>query len=144
AALSRDFDLTVNEGKQPIGNGWQDHTLTIDEAERLIDSTPHPAIGIKLGPGGAIDFDVDGPDEKVAFKWLFEDDPLVMPSYTSGREGGEHYLAAFNPRLAVIGKATIKVRCPTGETITVRLGAGGKGAQSVLPPSYHCRQLEDG
>src|SRR5690606_23652180 len=88
--------------------------------------------------------DVDGADEKVALCWLFEDDPLVMPAYTSGRVGRERYLAAFHPRLAPIGKATIKVTCPTGESITVRLGAGGKGAHSVMPPSYHCRQVDGG
>ena len=144
AALSRDHRITVANGKAPIGKGWQHHQLTIGEAERSIDSTSHPAIGLQLGPGGAIDFDVDGPDEKVAFCWLFEDDPIVMPAYTSGRVGGEHYLAAFHPRLAAISKATVKVICPTGESIPDRLGAGGKGAHSVLPPSYHCRQGDDG
>ncbi len=144
AALTPENDITICEGKAPIVAEWQNITLSADEANHLIDTTPHPAIGIKLGPGGAIDFDVDGPDEKVAFRWLFEDDPLPMPNYTSGREGGEHHLAAFHPRLAVIGKASLKVRCPTGETVTVRLGAGGKGAQSILPPSYHSIKHEDG
>lgn len=141
------FPLTVAEGKNPgfaMGKGWQNQKLSPEVAERLIEKQQHPAIGIMLGPGGAIDFDVDGSHELDAFMELFGNDPPVMPVYDSGREGGEHRLAMFDDRLRAIEKATVTFKTGDGaKSITVRIGCklqpdgSLSGAHSVAPPSLH-------
>ncbi len=143
--------VTVAHGKNPggaMGPGWQTQELSVEKATELIDRSTLPAIGIRLGPaGGLIDFDVDGPGELRALVDLFDGDVPVLPSYTSGREGGEHRFAAFDDRLQAIGKATVKYKSSDGHEITVRIGCGHKkdedgnlvplGAHSVVPPSFH-------
>lgn len=127
-----------------MGSGWQLQRLTIDAANRMIDRARHPAIGVMLGPGGAIDFDIDGAEELTAFLELFDGKPPVLAAYTSGREGGEHRLAAFDGRLAATGVATIDYLAGDGKKITVRIGCKKQddgtlsGAQTIVPCSYHC------
>ena len=151
--LAPTFPLTVCEGKSPkttMGKRWQKKRLTSDKASELIDRARHPAIGVRLGPGGgAIDFDIDGADELVAFNDLFDGEPPVLAAYTSGREGGEHRLAAFDERLANMDAATVDYRTLDGKKITVRLGCKKQtdgslsGVQSILPCSYHCEGNDD-
>lgn len=50
------------------------------------------------------------------------------PGWSARR--GNHYLFAYDERLAVIGKAVIKWK-----SVEVRLGTGDKAAQSLAPPS---------
>lgn len=141
--IEQGLPVTVCNGKNPgdhraMGDKWQNQKLTAKDAERLLPRVPLPAIGIRLGPdGGAIDFDIDGPDELEAFAELCGDDLPILPTYTSGREGGEHRLAAFDDRLLAIEKATVTYKTTSGKKITVRIGSGGRAAQSIVPPSYH-------
>ncbi len=149
AAIDAGRPLTVAEGKNPgaaMGSKWQLQQLTVERAGALIDAVDHPTIGMRLGPaGGVIDFDIDGPDELRAFDALHEgvDGLPQYPTYDSGREGGEHRWAAFDERLTVTGAATIKYTSPAGDSITVRIGANGKGAHSVMPPSRHAQKSSD-
>ncbi|WP_442485135.1 AAA family ATPase [Aeoliella sp. SH292] len=153
AYLEGQLPLTICRGKAPtpMGHNWQTQRLDYDTAERLIDRTEFVELGTKLGPGAAIDFDIDGPSELEAFLDLFDGEPPVLPAYTSGRTGGEHRLAAFDNRLLVIGKATVKYKTTDGKhSVTVRIGCKVQsdgtigGAQSIIPPSYHTAEDENG
>ncbi|TWT37478.1 hypothetical protein KOR34_24300 [Posidoniimonas corsicana] len=149
--IDQGFPVTVCNGKSPgdpaMGNGWQHQRLDADQAATIIDRVPFPTIGVMQGAaGGAVDFDIDGDEELDAFNELFDGDPPVLPTYTSGRQGGEHRLAAYDSRLNAIGKSFHTFKAPSGKRITVRLGCpklDEKGelvqgaSQSIVPPSYH-------
>lgn len=120
-----------NPGKHPVGNAWQ-HRATTDESvieswfadEREIT----PNFGVLLGrESGVIDVEYDSEEaaEGIATWGL---DQVDTPAFRSGR--GIHRLFAREPGLpdaAVVKK----------DGIEVRLGGGGKAAQTVLPPSWH-------
>ena len=79
-------------------------------------------------PGKFIDIETDSRDGDAAVADLFEGDVPVTPTFKSTR--GSHRLYGWHPDLEAVGKATIHVG-----PLEIRLGAGGKAAQSLLPPS---------
>lgn len=119
-------------GKHPRGGrGWQ-HTAARNEAdveEWLNDADPFN-IGVQLGPkSGIIDIEWDDEEAKRAASDLGIT-LIETPTYISGRS--EHRLFLWDDRFEQCEKAVVH---PFG--IEVRLGVGDKGAQSVVPPSWH-------
>jgi hypothetical protein len=146
AYIRAGFPITICEGKNPgrmMGAGWHKQTVSAERAAQLIDRAEHPAIGLKQGiEGGILDFDVDSASELIALTELFDGDLPIMPQYTSGRENGEHRLAASDERLNATGAATITYKTRDGKhKVTARIGAGGMAAHSVAPPSLHAKNV---
>jgi len=123
-------DCKKSKGKHPRPLDWQ-HAATADakQIEAWWSETPNGNVGVAMGPGsGLVDFETDSPEEEADFVRLFDGDPPVCPTFTSGR--GTHRLMRFRPDLPNMGIA------PFGK-LKVRIGNGEKGAQSVFPPSHH-------
>lgn len=118
-------------GKQPVGLNWQ-HRATTEEGviESWFTDDPKvvPNIGVLLGEkSGVIDLEYDSEEAVESLKkWGL--DQIDTPAFRSGR--GIHRLFAWESGLP--DAALVKV-----DGIEVRLGGGGKAAQTVLPPSWH-------
>ncbi len=129
--------ITVCDGKVPIG-GRRWHTRRITEADlpRLLRSATSPAIGIQLGPDSAIDIECDSDAEEKIFVELFAEcvQPKT-PTYKSPR--GKHRLFRFHDRFRGTNRAVINFpgMAANRSKLGVRIGADGKGAQSIVPPS---------
>jgi hypothetical protein len=120
-------------GKHPKGQDWQSRaTCDEDEIESWFDGNQQatPNVGLLLGAESkVIDVEFDSEEAAEAFRrWGL--DRVDTPAFRSGR--GEHRLFAWEPGLP--DKAVVKV-----EGIEVRLGGGGRAAQTVMPPSWHAK-----
>lgn len=115
-------------GKHPVVGRWQ-HEATTDE-ERIqewVESRPLGNIGVSLGEAsGIIDVEADSSEGEVTLGRLCHG--LVTPTYRSGRS--VHRLLRWSQHLPAT--AVVKIA-----GVEFRLGGGGRGAQSVLPPSRH-------
>ena len=94
------------------------------------DSRGELNVGCLWGPRSKlIDIEQDSDDDKAAFAELFHGvDAPVTPTFQSTR--GPHRIFSWHPKLDNIGKATIHYK-----GLEVKIGANGKGSQSLLPPS---------
>jgi len=122
------------DGKRPIHDGWQHRTYTAEEIEAELRRVGEPMIGLRFGPGSLIDIEADSADEERAFSELFAGcDVPITPTFASTR--GKHRLFAWDDRLAETGAAVVSYRGTNGAKLGIRIGAGDKGAQSIIPPS---------
>jgi hypothetical protein len=124
-------------GKHPRIKNWQ-HEATSDptKVEDWWKRWPGSNVGVASGPSSKlIDVECDSEEAEAALVELFggpENFP-DCPTFSSGR--GKHRLFAWSAELATLpesGKAVFKFR-----GIEFRIGGGGKGGQSVYPPSRH-------
>jgi hypothetical protein len=120
--------VPLTDGKSPRGVvAWQSRTFTAD------DFATATGVGVQIGPcSGIIDAEWDTPaqhDKLVELCGQLPDGPEF-----SSRQGG-HKLFAWSDDLAAIGSAVADFECADGSTLKIRVGAGGKGAQSAFPPS---------
>jgi len=116
-------------GKHPRDTAWH-LSASNDEDEVLgwFDQDQPVNVGILLGPkSGVIDVELDGDEAKKAWAEL-ELGEIWTPTYKAGR--GPHRLFRWQEDLPAA--AVRKVL-----SIEVRIGNGGKAAQSVIPPSTH-------
>ena len=117
-------------GKHPSGGTAWHLSATNDEDEVLswFDQSRPVNVGLLLGPkSGVIDVELDGDDAKAAWAEL-DLGEIWTPTYQAGR--GPHRLFRWREDLPATA-----VRKVMG--IEVRIGNGGKAAQSVIPPSTH-------
>jgi hypothetical protein len=117
-------------GKHPSGGEAWHLSATNDEDEVLswFDNDRQANVGLLLGPkSGVIDVELDGDDAKAAWNEL-DLGEIWTPTYQAGR--GPHRLFKWREDLPAVA-----VRKVLG--IEVRIGNGGKAAQSVIPPSTH-------
>lgn len=117
-------------GKHPSGGDAWHLSATNDEEEVLswFDGGRPVNVGLLLGPkSGVIDVELDGDDAKAAWNDLGLGE-IWTPTYQAGR--GPHRLFRWREDLPAVA-----VRKVLG--IEVRIGNGGKAAQSVIPPSTH-------
>lgn len=116
-------------GKHPMDSAW--HLTASNDEERVMSWLEHDSksnIGLLLGPeSGVIDVELDGDDAKQAWSDLGLGE-IWTPTYQAGR--GPHRLFAWREDLPAVA-----VRKVLG--IEVRIGNGGRAAQSVIPPSIH-------
>lgn len=119
-----------SSGKVPRLNAWPDKA-TDDPAvlKELWQRHPDSNVGVLLGEkSGIVDFEYDSPEEKAVFEEIFQGNVPSTSSFSSSR--GTHFL--FKWRFDLPQTATYKIGC-----LVWRTGGGGKGAQSVFPPSKH-------
>jgi hypothetical protein len=99
----------------------------------------NPGLSLRMGPGSVIDIEADDEAEARAVEYLFRG--VAMPetvSFYSRR--GRHDIYLFNTRLLVLESLTgshgnYKFTTPDGDSVTIRLGIGGKASQSIIPPT---------
>jgi len=117
-------------GKHPSGgDAWQ-LSATNDEDEVLswFEDGRTANVGLLLGPkSGVIDVELDGEDAQRAWNELGLGE-IWTPTYRAGR--GPHRLFRWREDLPAVA-----VRKVLG--IEIRIGNGGRAAQSVVPPSTH-------
>ena len=129
--LAAGFPITLCRPgqKRPFSKSWPTKIWTAAEIAAEFAAQPDLNVGIVLGPrSGIIDLECDGPDGDKELLDLFDGDFPVTPLWHSAR--GPHRLFTWHDDLAQIGKSSI-----TLGSLEVRLGAGDRGAQSLLPPS---------
>lgn len=118
-------------GKHPVENNWLSH-VTRDEnvIASWFENGEKWNIGLPLGAvSGLSDTEWDN-DRAAATARKFGLLSIPTPTYSSGRGG--HALWAADPRLLVVQKAKVDI-----DGLEIRLGGGGKMAQSIIPPSRH-------
>ena len=115
--------------KVPFSKDWGNKVWADDKIDAEFDGRGPINLGLILGPmSGLIDIEIDGQGGDAALLKLFQDDVPVTPMWRSAR--GDHRLFQWHEDLAQIGKASVAF-----DDLEIRLGAGGKAAQSLLPPS---------
>lgn len=135
------FKILPLNGKKPTIKEWQIKKFSPDQVMKTLTHCKSPGLGVQLGPkSGIIDIEYDSAEQHEAARVLLGDDIDKCPAFRS-RKGG-HYLAKWDDRLEAIGKATIDIPVSHGDPLKVRIGAGGKGAQSAFPPSKDKEWLE--
>ena len=117
-------------GKHPSGNDWQSRAT--DDESVIAGWFDHlderMNIGLLLGQAsGVIDVEVDTPEAEETLR-RFGLDHLATPTYRASR--GCHRLFKFTSDLPDV--AVVKV-----DNLEVRIGGGGRSAQSVMPCSWH-------
>jgi hypothetical protein len=121
-------------GKRPVHDGWQHKNYTADDVLRALRGIADPMIGLRFGPGSCVDIEADSADEENAFAELFAGcDPPTTPTFKSTR--GKHRLFRWDDRLDSTGKGIVSYHGGNGAKLGIRIGADGKGAQSIIPPS---------
>jgi hypothetical protein len=126
--------------KGPKGVGWPDRVITLDNVAEHFPGGPQN-IGVQLG---AVSHDlVDGDAD---CREAIATAPYIMPRTQAlfGRKSsrGSHRLY-YSPDLAdLIGKAAFQFKDPNGDAdkamlCELRVGGGGKAAQTVFPGSTH-------
>lgn len=116
-------------GKHPIASSWQTSSTTDEEAlAQALDVETPRNIGVLLGPaGGIVDVEFDDAEGESTARELGLEG-ISTPTYQSSRS--VHRLFRYDERLPQ--KAVVKIR-----GLEVRTGGGGRGAQSIVPPSRH-------
>lgn len=118
-------------GKHPVAVDWGLQATA--DSERIIEEfAPENNIGLLLGPGaaggGVIDVEYDSAEGREQIEEALRGIELVTPTFRSGRS--VHRLFLYQDSFPQIAKIDI-------DGIEFRLGADGRAAQSVLPPSTH-------
>lgn len=117
-------------GKHPRPNAWQEAASNDEEIVLgFWEKWPDSNLGVALGPSsGIIDIECDTEEAEISLLSLFDGEIPVTPTFSASR--GKHRLFKWRDDLP---KDAVKK--PYG--IEFRMGAGGRGAQSVFPPSTH-------
>ena len=123
-------------GKEPQGDtGWQTRIIDAASAPRFFNAGPLN-IGVLLGPTshGLTDVDLDCA-EAIAIA------PYILPPtgaiFGRASKRASHWLYASDLS-GLSSAAAVRFRAPDGATLAeLRIGGGGKGAQTVFPGSVH-------
>jgi putative DNA primase/helicase len=118
------WHLSATNDEETVLSWFDQDGMTIPETGEVVPVN----VGLLLGPkSGVIDVELDGDDAKAAWAEL-DLGEIWTPTYKAGR--GPHRLFRWQEDLPAVA-----VRKVLG--IEVRIGNGGKAAQSVIPPSTH-------
>ncbi|HEX4149858.1 MAG TPA: bifunctional DNA primase/polymerase, partial [Pirellulales bacterium] len=141
ALRGRGLPITLNRPstKRPLGDGWSEAKDGIGwQAKRWSDAEIRRAFrrlgalnpGLLLGPqSGIIDIEGDDRSAEADLAKLF--DGCVMPvTPTFAGRRGKHRLFTWQPALGTLDRASIALG-----GLEIRMGANGKGCQSLIPPS---------
>jgi len=100
-----------------------------DQIEAWSENAPNQNWGVLLGePSGIVDFECDDDAAEDRLIELFEGDVPVTLMYSANR--GNHRLFKYRDDLPDVAVARL-------DNLEIRIGGGGKAAQSVIPPSVH-------
>src|SRR5262249_14291270 len=119
---------------KPRGLPWQQKMGTLKEMDGAFKLRGEVNPGVLYGPrSGLIDVECDSTEAQAALVELFDCEPPIAPTFSSRR--GRHRIIRFDADLNAIDNATIHWPDPTRGPLEIKLGANGKGAQSIWPPS---------
>lgn len=116
-------------GKHPVLGAWQSKsTIDEDELADWYDGEKNRNIGVQLGEkSGIIDIEFDSDEgRKSAERYGLE--KVYTPTFTSKRS--THRIFKYDSRLPQ--QAVVHL-----DGLEIRIGGGGNGAQSIMPPSSH-------
>jgi hypothetical protein len=140
-ALQRGWNPVPARGKIPIGKSW--HTRVVDDdniASLFSDASLN--IGVQLGAasGGLTDVDLDSPEALSVAPYLL---PKTACIFGRASNPGSHWFFRTSLHKAH-SEATIQFIDPIAKgkdakamLVEVRIGGGGKGAQTIIPYSVH-------
>ena len=115
--------------KGPISKAWQNERYSEDELRDRFANNQELNLGVLLGPdSGVIALDRDSKQAVADLAELFDGEIPATPGWKS-KHGGQD-LFAWDDRLQALNASVVYWR-----EVEVRIGAGGKAAQSVVPPS---------
>lgn len=119
-----------SQGKHPILVDWPNQTsCDEDKVAEWIEQFTGCNWGVKLGEqSGIIDIECDDSDAEKHVVDLFDGKMPICPTFQSSK--GRHRIFKWSANLP--GLAVFRVG-----KVEIRTGNGGKGAQSVFPPSPH-------
>jgi hypothetical protein len=124
------------KGKKPIGEEWQNLRITVETAPNHFNSSPCN-VGILLGAAsnGLTDVDLDCPEAILIAPCVLPPTPAIF-GRKSKRASHRLYVTDL---AATHDQAEIKLNDPRtkGTLLELRIGGGGKGAQTVFPGSIH-------
>lgn len=128
----RNIPIVLCKNKKPLypQQNWHNERLTVETIRLAFKTDPDLQVAIVLGPAsGLIDIECDSSDAETDFAKLWDGCAYSeTPVFLSQR--GAHRLFAWDERFNKIGKSVVKIGA-----CEIRLGAGGKAAMSVIPPS---------
>jgi hypothetical protein len=130
----------TNDAKGPNIREWQKLVVTPENAAQYFDNGKAVNVGAIMGPrsGGLTDVDLDCP-EAIALAPYFLPETGSIYGRASKRRSHYHYTLTDDPG----PKASRKLLDDKlGTIIELRLGGGGKGAQSIWPGSLHVKSGE--
>jgi P4 family phage/plasmid primase-like protien len=116
-------------GKVPVGNDWGGTRWRDPEALKahFAEHSDHN-LGL-IFDGRLIDIEADDAEQEAVFRELFEGcDVPRTPCFASPR--GKHFIFKGDARLTALEVGVLNFK-----GLGVRIGAGGKQVQSVIPPS---------
>jgi AAA domain/Bifunctional DNA primase/polymerase, N-terminal len=122
--------------KAPRGNEWQRRRIDAETASQFFNGAPSN-IGVQLGTasGGLTDIDLDCSEAITVAPYIL---PKTGAIFGRPSKRASHHL--YKTDLADrMDCATIPLKDPGGQQVLleVRIGGGGKGAQTVFPGSTH-------
>jgi hypothetical protein len=122
-------------GKRPLGEQWQARMIDETSAARFFNGAPLN-IGVLLGPSshGLTDVDLDSPESIIIASYLLPPTAAIF-GRASKRASHRLYYCGLSEQLE---DAAIQLQAPDGAMLLeLRIGGGGKGAQTVFPGSLH-------
>jgi hypothetical protein len=130
--------IKYRDKKPSAGQGWQNIKIDYGNVDQHFNGAQQN-IGVQMGPasGGLVDVDLDSPEALALAR-------AIMPATGAifGRKStpGSHHLYVADAE--IIDHAAMAFDDPNraGEEarlLELRVGGGGKGAQTVFPPSVH-------
>jgi hypothetical protein len=122
--------------KKPPGNDWQHRVIAGSRVHRFFGDKPQN-IGVQLGPKshGLTDIDLDCDEALVIAAAILPHTGAIF-----GRASRRHSHRLYVTTLAAkVEKASVPLKDPITKSmlLEVRIGGGGKGAQTVFPGSTH-------
>jgi hypothetical protein len=131
--------VAYRDKKPSSGPGWRNVKIRAEDIPRHFNGAPQN-IGVQFGPNsnGLTDVDLDCP-EALALA------PYVLPPTVTifGRETAPNSHWEYTTDLSkIVDRAALAFDDPRRDgdearLLELRIGGGGKGAQSVFPPSIH-------
>lgn len=115
---------SATNDEERILSWFDSEKMTVPETRKVLPVN----LGLLLGPkSGVIDVELDDGDAKAAWEELRLGE-IWTPTYTAGR--GPHRLFKWDEGLPAVAMRKV-------HGIEIRIGNGGRAAQSVIPPSTH-------
>ena len=135
------YPSETSRGKNPIAEGWQNLVITTETAPQYF-ANGLTNLGGMMGvlSNGLTDVDCDCPQAIKAAPYLLPPTDMLFGRPSSP---GAHWLYITN-LASTVDKAAIAYDDPVAKRerrqcriVELRIGGGGKGAQTVFPPSKH-------
>ncbi len=117
-------------------DGWKNLRITAEMAPRFFNGAPLN-IGVILGEasGGLADIDLDCPEAIAAAPYLM---PRTARFGHEPSKPASHYVYLSPGAGAIVGRAVRKfIGSDKRGLIEIRVGGGGRAAQTIFPPSVH-------